>query len=169
MKDKFLTTVTLAWILLMLSSFGHPIKMTTSLIEYDSGKKSMNIECRVFIDDFQNTLNRSELNPSNLSKEDIAEIEYFFDEFYRIVVGGKKLILNYESSNVYGSNTVLSLKFSIDNLVINKGDALLIENKLFFSEFGTLQTNKMTIRIPPFVSEDYKETTFYNYSVNYQF
>ncbi|MEM7297272.1 MAG: DUF6702 family protein [Bacteroidota bacterium] len=168
MKHRILIICALFSIQLTSSSFSHPIKLTTSLIEYNEEKKRMDMECRVFIDDFQNTINRG-FDASNLTKADIAEIEYYFDEFYRIVIGSKKLILNYESSNVYGSNTVLSLKFSVDDVTIKKGDALLIENKLFFTEYGPLQSNKMTLRIPPFVSEGYHETTFQDYSINYQF
>lgn len=169
MEHRLSIIYSLLCVLFVSSSFHHPIKLTTSLIEYSSKENSLNIECRVFIDDFQNTLNRKGLNASNLSKEDIEEIEYYFDEYYRIVVNSRKLILNYQSSQVYGSNTVLSLKFKVDNLTIKKGDALLIENKLFFTEFGPLQSNKMTLRIPPFIEEGYHETTFQNSSVNYQF
>lgn len=169
MKQKIFTISALVLASLISSSFNHPIKLTTSLIEYNSVKKSMNIECRVFIDDFQNTLNRNGMNASKLTKEDIEEIEYYFDEFYRIVVNSRKLTLNYESSQVYGGNTVLSLKFRVEDVNIKKGDFLLIENRLFFEEFGPLQSNKMTLRIPPFLEEGYRETTFQNYTINYQF
>ncbi len=169
MKHKIFTISALILVLLVSTSFNHPLKLTTSLLEYNSAKKSLNIECRVFIDDFQNTLNRSGMNASNLTKEDIEEIEYYFDEFYRIVVNSRKLTLNYTSSQVLGGNTVLSLKFRVDDLTIKKGDYLLIENRLFFEEFGPLQSNKMTLRIPPFLEEGYRETTFQNYTINYQF
>ncbi len=169
MKLKIQNSLLLLMVFLVSTSFDHPLKLTTSLIEYDSKKSSVAIECRVFIDDFQKTINREKLDASNLSKDDIAEIEYYFDEFYRISVSGRKLILNYKSSKAYIANNVLSLKFQVDNVVIKKGDALQIENQLFFNDFGPLQSNKMTVRIPPFLEEGYHEANFYNYQVNYQF
>ena len=169
MKFKLLITGFLLCTFFTSTSFNHPIKLTTSLIEYDSEKSSINIECRVFIDDFQDTINRKDFNPSNPSKEDIEEVEYYFDEFYRILLNSSKLTLSYKSSKAYLANNVLSIKFLVENVTLNKGDALQIENKLFFEKFGPLQSNKMTIRIPPFVEEGYHETTFQRFTVNYQF
>lgn len=129
----------------------------------------MSIECRVFIDDFQKVINRKDFNPSELTKEDLADIDFYFGDFYRFDINNRKLILNYSSSKVYSGSNVLSLTFIINDLTIKKGDTLLIKNQLFFTEFGPLQSNKMTIRISPFVTADYHETTFQDYSVSYQF
>lgn len=129
----------------------------------------MTVECRVFIDDFQKVLTNQNFDASELSKQDIAEIEFYFEEFYRFTVNNRNLPLNYTSSKAYISNNVLSLKFFINNLTIKKGDAFLIENELLFTEFGPLQSNKMTLRIPPFVKESYHEATFQDARVSYQF
>ncbi len=169
MKQRLIITCLLLGMLLIFTSFSHPIKLTTSLIEYHSEKKNIQIECRVFIDDFANTINRKDLNASNLSNEDIEEIEYYFDEFYSITINSTKVALNYKSSKAFLANNVLSLKFSVDNITIKEGDAMMLENKLFFEVFGPLQSNKMTIRIPPFIEEDYHETTFQKFTINYQF
>ena len=169
MKFKLLTVSLLLGVFLISTSFNHALKLTTSLIEYDSEKNSIRMECRLFIDDFENTIDRDDFNVSSLSNEDIQEIEYYFDKFYRILINSNKLKLNYESSKVYGTTNVLGIKFLIEDISIEEGDALLIENKLFFAEFGPLQSNQMTVRIPPFLNQGFHETTLDDYVVNYQF
>ncbi len=169
MKYRLSIISLLVCIFLASSGFNHPIKMTTSLIEYDAEKKRMNIECRVFIDDFQNSLGGLNFDASKITNDDIEEIENYFDTFFKIVVGEEELKLNYRSSKVYGSSTILALKFSVENVFIDNGDDFLIENKLFFLDFGPLQTNSMTLRIPPFISQEYREATFQDYHIKYQF
>ena len=71
-----------------------------------------------------------------ISKGDKADIQYFFNEYYRIMLNGKKLMLKYQSSEIFIANNVLGLKFSIDDPGFKKGDEFVIENRLFFSEFG---------------------------------
>lgn len=168
MKKNSLIIFSLLLVSLVCSSFQHPLKLTTSLIQYNSEEKNMSIECRVFIDDFQKTINRPEFDLSNPSIADVAAIELYFEEYYRFFINNRKLVLNYKSSKVHSGSNVLSLKFLINNLSIKKGDALLIENELFFNEFGPLQSNKMTVRIPPFMAQGFNETTFHNISVSYQ-
>ncbi|MEM9299763.1 MAG: DUF6702 family protein [Bacteroidota bacterium] len=169
MKTKTYNVIWFLLVFLISSSFTHPLKLTTSLIEYHLEKSSLYLECRVFIDDFEHTINRPGMAASSFTKGDKDEIEYYFNEFYDIELTGRKLYLNYESSEVFIANNVLVLKFSITNLMITEGDQLLIENRLFFADFGPQQSNRMTIRIPPFISEDTQITTLYKPSVYYKF
>lgn len=168
MKLRAYNTLFLLGILFTSSAFAHPIKLTSSLLEYDQEKKNITLKCRVFIDDFINTLNKKDFNASDLSKEDIAEVECYFWESYRITVNDVQLALNYEVSRAHLKNNVLDLKFSIDDLTINEGDKILIENVLFFTKFGILQSNKMIVRIPPFITEDHFETRLREYGVYYE-
>ena len=150
MKIRFFKTMLFLSILFVTSSFRHPLKLTASLIEYKPTTTSIRMECRVFIDDFENSLNKENFNAHSLSKEDQAEIEYFFDQFYTIQINGKKFPLNFKSSEILEGYNVLVIKFAENDLKIKKGDHLLVENKLLFEQFGSLQSNRMTIRIPPF-------------------
>ena len=78
MNTKFFIKPALLLSALIFTSFTHPLKLTTSLIEYNDSDEQFLVECRVFIDDFSNTINRKDLDVSNLSKADIEEIEYYF-------------------------------------------------------------------------------------------
>ncbi len=162
-------TILLLLVPLVSSSFTHPLKLTTSLIEYHLDESSLYLECRVFIDDFENAVDRKGMTTSNLAMVDKKEIEYYFNEFYEIKLSGRRLFLNYESSEIYLENNVLILNFSITNLMISKGDMLWIQNRLFFTDFGSQQSNRMIIRIPPFISEDTHIATLDSPSVSYKF
>ncbi len=156
-------------ILLTTMSFKHPIKLTASLIEYNADAKTIKMECKVFIDDFEKSINKTlakNINVSNLSKEDKVGIEDYFEKYYNITVNGKKLTLNYKASEVMKEYNVLTIKFSENSLAIKKGDKILIENTLFFEEFGYMQSNRITIRIPPHITEDNREATLNNYSIS---
>jgi hypothetical protein len=74
--------------------------------------------------------------------------------------------LKYKASEVLKEYNVLTIKFSEKAIKLNKGDKILIENTLFFEEFGYLQSNRITIRIPPFITEDNHEALLNNYSIN---
>lgn len=168
MKFKAHTTFLLLGVLFIFSSFDHPIKLTSSLLEYDQEKDNMSLKCRVFIDDFINTINKKDFNASNLSKEDITEVECYFWEYYRITVNDVQLVLNYEISKAHLKHNVLDLKFTASDLALKEGDEVLIKNTLFFEKFGVLQSNKMIVRIPPFIAESHHETTLRNHGVYYE-
>jgi hypothetical protein len=157
-----------ALISLTTTSFKHPIKLTASLIEYEATTKSLKMECKVFIDDFEKSINKTlakNINVSTLTKADKDGIEDYFEKYYNITVNGKKLPLKYKASEVMKEYNVLTIKFSENTITVKKGDKLLIENTLFFEEFGYLQSNRITIRIPPFITEDNHEATINNYSI----
>ncbi|MEL6533957.1 MAG: DUF6702 family protein [Bacteroidota bacterium] len=168
MKSNRYQALFLFGILLLCSSSKHPIKLTASLLEYDPGSKSISIECRVFIDDFENTLGLENFDASNISKKHQSDIEYYFLEFYRISVNGQEFTLNYSSSEALEANNVLNLKFLVNDVSLQEGDELIIENSLFFMEFGEKQTNRMIIRFPPFIPEVNYIATIDNPLVSYK-
>lgn len=172
MKLKLYNTILLFGVLLIFSSYKHPIKLTASLIEYNTETSSISVKCRVFIDDFERSINKTllkDINVSNLTKEDKAGIENYFEMFYYITIKGKKLPFKYKTSKVYEEYNVLDIEFSENVMTIKKGDQLLIENTLFFEEFRHLQSNRITLNIPPFISEDNLVTTLSNSSISYTF
>ena len=169
MKRNLQQGFCLLWLVFIASAHSHPLKMSTSLIEYDAEQSKMSLECRVFIDDFANTLSRRSLNASNLTAEDIYAIENYFSQFYHVAHNGQKVSFKYRTSEVFGGDNVLSLNFVIENLTLQAGDQLLIENQLFFTRFGALQSNKMTVRIPPFITEEFFETKLNKFARLYRF
>ena len=169
MKLKLFKTLLLLSILLISASSRHPLKLTASLIEYNPVTNKIRMECRVFIDDFENSINKKDFNSSNLTKENKEVIESFFNEFYNITINGKRLTHTYKSSEIIEGYNVLVIKFDENDISIKKGDNILIENKLFFEQFGYLQSNRVTIRVPPFFTEKNYETKWKDYSISLDF
>ena len=163
-KIKTFKIVLLFGVLLFSTSLksAHPIKLTASLIEYNTETKSFRMECRVFIDDFENSINSTltkNINISNLSKEDKEGIEAYFKKYYIITINDKEYTLKYKESEILQEYNVFCIKFSESDLTIKKGDQICIKNKLFFEEFGFLQSNRITVRMEPFITKNY-QTTF---------
>ena len=159
-------------IVILTTSFKHPIKLTASLIDYDVKNSSLKMECKVFIDDFEKSINKTltkNINLSDLSKEDIKGIDDYFENYFKITLNSKALPVKYKSSELLKEYNVFTIKFTDNVVKIKKGDKLEITNTLFFTEFGYIQSNRMTIRIPPFVVEDNHETTLNNYLIPYTF
>ncbi|WP_348772867.1 DUF6702 family protein [Aquimarina sp. MMG016] len=161
---RFYKILPLLCILFFSTSFSssHPIKLTSSLIEINPRTNILSMECRVFMDDFTFSMNDTftkNFNASNLSKEDLEGIEDYFERYYKIFINDKIYTLTYISSEVFEKHNVLSIKFSNKIPVIAEGDQICIENTLFFEDFDFLQSNRITVRIPPFISEDYYEIT----------
>jgi hypothetical protein len=130
------------------------------------------MECKVFIDDFEKSINKTlpkNINVSNLTKEDIKGLEDYFDTYLKISFNGKELPIKYKTSEVLREYNVLTVKFTDHLIKIKKGDKLEISNTLFFTEFGYIQSNRMTIRIPPYIIEDNQEATMNNYTIPYTF
>jgi len=150
----------------------HPIKLTASLIEYDVKTKCLKMECTIFMDDFEKSINKTlekNINLSNLSKEDMKGIGNYFGNHFKIILNSNTLPIKYESSEVLNEYNIIRIKFKDNGVKIKKGDKLLISNALFFTEFGSIQSNRMTIRIPPFVVEDNHESTLNNNRILYTF
>lgn len=151
-------------------SFNHPIKLTSSLIKYSANDKNLRIECKVFIDDFapalSNTLEQK-INDLALNKEDLLLIENYFKSKYKIFKNSKKQQLYLKKYKV--KDNVMTLSILIDNINFKKGDHLKIENELLFEKFPDLQSNWMTLQIPPFLSNYSFESNFENYFYSHTF
>ena len=140
----------------------HPVKLTAALVEYNPKTKGLRMECRVFIDDFTYSINRTltkDINISALTEEDKKGIEDYFKKYYTLTVNNKELPLKYKASKVMTEYNVFAIQFFEDVIPIKKGDVISINNALFFEEFDFLQSNRITVRIPPLISEEYYETT----------
>lgn len=164
--------LTIIAVMTFTTSFKHPIKLTASLIEYDTNTANLKSECKVFIDDFEKSINKTltkNINLSDLTKEDKTGIEDYFEKHFNITVNGKILPLKYKASEILKEYNVITIKFVENKLKIKKGDKLLIENTLFFEEFGYMQSNRITVRIPPFIAEDNHEAVVNNYTIPYNF
>ena len=156
--------------LLILFSFSHPIKLTSSIIKYDKETKSLSMECKVFVDDFAPAIDQAleyRINNKTLTKDDLSRIEDYFISNYKIFIDGEKLPLAIDQYKV--ANNVMTLSFSSIYITLKKGNKLNIENELLFEKFPDLQSNWMTIQIPPFLPNYNFESKFENYIYSYTF
>ena len=156
--------------LFILFSFSHPIKLTSSIIKYNSETKVISMECKVFIDDFAPAIGpnlENRINDKSLTKDDLLRIENYFMTNYKIFIDGKKLLLTIDKYKV--ANNVMTLSFSSTYITLKKGDKLNIENELLFEKFPDLQSNWMTIQIPPFLPNYNFESKFDNYLYSFTF
>ena len=132
----------------------HPLKLSASLIEYDHKDKTIRMECKVFMDDFELSLSRSVLkgiDPSTLKRENKPRIiEEYFKKFYHISVNGKRVPLKYKLATPLYRQKVLIIEFAKFHLPLKEGDSLHIKNSIFFQDFGSAQTNRIIVRIPSF-------------------
>ena len=136
------------------SSVGHPIKLTSSLIKYDTKNQNIGIECKVFIDDFSPAISKTllkNINESNLTKDDLSRIEHYFITKFKISINGMSLPWKIKSYNIEKRENVLTLVFSKTPVILKKGDRIKIENTMLFDIFGDIQSNWMTLRFPPFL------------------
>lgn len=159
MKLNTYRTLLLLGILTFSSSFkwNHPLKLTASEIKYDVSSKKLKLECKVFIDDFESSINKTlskNINIYALTKADKAGIQKYFDNHFVITSNGKVLSLKYLSATVRKSENGMSIKFYKNNVSLKKDDKVKIKNTLFFKEFGVNQSNRVTVRIPPFIAKE---------------
>ncbi len=132
----------------------HPIKLTSSMIKYDTKTKRISVECKVFIDDFAPAISKSlhtSIYQNNLTEDDLKKIENYFTTKYKITINGSLLLWSIESYDISLQENVLTLVFFNNNIKINKEDNLKIENELLFEAYGGIQSNWMTIRFPPYL------------------
>ena len=129
------------------------------------------MECRVFRDDFQKSLNNSvlrDVDPSTLTREGkIKAIESHSKRHYTIIHNGRTLPLKLNSSKHIRSQNVIVMKFKPNSLTLKKGDRLFIRNTLFFDDFKYAQSNRILIRIPPFSIDDQHVATLSNHQISY--
>jgi len=123
------------------------------------------MECRVFIDDFENSINKTfstNFDVSTLDKKDKVKLEHYFKRFFKISANGKQLALKYKTSKVLKQYNVFEIHFSDENLKLKKGDSITVANTLFFREFGSLQSNRISILLDPFIDDHDRQTTIRN-------
>ena len=169
-KKRIQVIILLFSTLLILSSSTHPIKLTSSIIKYSTKAKMMTMECKVFIDDFSPAISPSlekRVNALSMTKEDISSIESYFIANYKIFINEDKLTLKYTGYKV--KDNVMTLSFSFEYIPFKKGDRLKIENELLFEKFPDLQSNWMTIQIPPFLKNYNFESNFENFTYKHTF
>ena len=157
-------------LLFISSSYKLPIKFTSSLIKYDAKSNTIGMDCNVFLDDFAPAINPTlfdDVNSSSISENDKKQIEDYFVANYRIMINGEKLPLKFEKYSY--KNNVMRITFSKHRITLKKGDKIHIENELLFEKFFDLQTNWMTIQIPPFLSSYNFESKFDNYAYSKTF
>jgi len=150
---------------------GHPLKLSASLIEYDPKEKAIRVECKVFVDDFELSVERSVLkgvDTSKIKKEDKPRIiEDYFKRFYTITLNGKVLPLKLKVAKPLPQHNVLVIEFVEIPLVLKEGDKFEIRNAMFFQDFGPLQTNRIVVRIPPFGIDEGHVATMYGFKFSY--
>ena len=154
------------------SSMGHPLKLSASLIEFDPEGKTLRMECKVFRDDFERSLDSvlKGIDPNTIKKHEKAKIiETYFNQHYVITYNNKVLPLQLETSKYLRDFNVLVFRFKPHAMTIKEGDTLTIKNTLLFAEFGYAQTNRVAVRIPPFSIKDGHVTTIADYEITYSF
>ena len=175
MKGKLTLTLALALVgalSLPITSLGHPLKLSASLVEFDPESKTLRMECKVFRDDFERSLDSvlKGIDPNTIKKEEKAKIiETYFNQHYVITFNKKVLPLKLESSKYLRDFNVLVFRFEPHSVMIKEGDTLKIKNTLLFAEFGYAQTNRVAVRIPPFSIKDGHVTTIADYEITYSF
>jgi len=143
----------------------HPLKLSASEIIYDTEAKTIRMKCRVFIDDFSMVVNKTllkDINLLNLTKEDKAGIQNYFNAKYKISVNGKMLPLKFKSYRQ--DYRIMYIEFSETDITLKKGDTLYVENSLLFEAFGSAQSNWIALRIPPFVPNNNFESKLGNHT-----
>ena len=90
------------------------------------------------------------MNDMTLTKDDLVFIEQYIVSKYKIFLNGERVSLQLESYK--SKENVLTSYIAIENISFKKGDVLRIENELLFEVFTDLQSNWMTIKMPPYIS-----------------
>ena len=172
MLDIVQSLAFLGALLAPLTSIGHPLKLSASLIEFDPEGKTLRMECKVFRDDFERSLDSvlKGIDPNTIKKDEKAKIiETYFNQHYVITYNNKVLPLQLETSKYLRDFNVLVFRFKPHAMTIKEGDTLKIKNTLLFAEFGYAQTNRVAVRIPPFSIKDGHVTTIADYEITYSF
>ena len=163
MKITLFKSFVLLFFLINSSVSAHQLKFSTTLIEYDEQSAKIELMFNVFMDDFalgiQNLLSKEidYISPSESEKKDLTK---YFETYFKIVLNGIKLNLQYEEIEIYSDYNAFRFKFSSNKIYFYKGDELFIENNVLFNEFEYQQTNMNVLRIPPFFEEKYYQATF---------
>ena len=153
------------------TALAHPLKLSASLVEYDSSKKKLRMQCKVFIDDFELSLYRTVLKGVDLSalnaKDKTTAVQDYFERFYTIRVNGEQVPLKVTSIRPLLKQNVLVIKFSSGKVPLKKGDEFRIRNAIFFRDFGPAQTNRVVVRMPAFGVDDWHAANVFEPTLNF--
>ncbi len=89
------------WFLLfLLGTGGHPIYVSVSEIEFNSKENTVDISCKIFTDDFEQTLRmknkgKIDLLDSRKKNEMLPLVKNYILEHFRLEVNGKPLTLSF--------------------------------------------------------------------------
>ena len=154
-----------------LTTWSHPLKLSVSLIKYDETTKTLRMECKVFIDDFQRSLVNSVLNGRDLRQVKKADraglIEAYFQKFYLVKHNGRRVVWKVKSATPLMQHNVLVIRFKSIPLKLKKGDRLEIKNTMFFRDFGYEQTNRIVTEVPLFKIDDAHSADIENHTFSY--
>ena len=157
--------------LLSHTANAHPLKLSASIIKYDSARRSLRMECKVFIDDFQLSLVNSILkdrDPNSVKREDRRElIEQYFQMFYSVRHNGRSLTWRVEQVIPLYRENVLVIQFDSGMTRLKKGDKVTVENTIMFRDFGSAQTNRTVMVIPEYDIDDGHAATVRDYTMTY--
>ena len=116
--------------------FAHEFYVSISYMEYDPERKAIEIQKKIFFDDFEIALKKQ----NNLKKFDILKskkelvdsyIEKYLNENIQFVVNGKKLSINYLGHEYI--NGTINCYFEV--LKIKKLKTITITDRSLFSDF----------------------------------
>jgi hypothetical protein len=170
MRTAICKTLLLLGVLFITTSFKHPLKFTALLVEYNQDKKVLQMQCKVFCDDFSLSLNKhraDDIDINKLSKNDHKIIANYLNDYVKVLINNKPIILTLKSTEVSAQENIITFKFLDNPLIFNKGDKLQISNTLFFEDFSYMQLNRLLVTIPPKFKEDYQELNMQKYGVIY--
>ena len=150
---------------LYTNSNAHQLKFSTTLIEYNKESNRIEFMFNLFMDDFLFSANKilpKEVDFLSPSKTEKRKVKKYFDTYFKISVNGVFLDLKFEEIEVHSNYNAFRFKFSSDQITIQEGDELFIENNLLFKQFGFKQTNMNVIRMLPFFEEKHYQATYQN-------
>ena len=153
------------------AALGHPLKLSASMIEHDAKRNTFNMECKVFIDDFQLSLVNSILkdrDPNSVKQEDRAGlVEQYFQKFYSVRHNGRQLIWKVHRIVPLYRENVLVIQLQGASSKLKRGDKVTVENTIMFPDFGSTQTNRTVLLIPSFNIDDGHAATMHDYKMTY--
>ena len=148
-RSSYITNFALlGWIAVSLmpaKARAHPLKLSASLLQYDENEKTLRMECKVFVDDFERSLRNSVLKNVDRSKLEQSDeervIDEYFQRFYRIKLNDQPVALKVVSTTPLRRQNVLVLRFEASELEFKHGDILEIKKLLFFEILGPHKPN----------------------------
>ncbi len=141
--------------------FGHPIKMTTGKITYNTDSKKLELVINFFLDDFSKCMQDVYRVPAEMfleiNEETSAYIVDYIQKKLHIAINNKKLSIEYNTMSFIEDN-VLQVKLYINIQKITYIETLEIQNELLLEVFND-QSNIIHVQIDPEA-----KTSFYRFA-----